>query len=134
MDFNQFEPFLHKTGDTVYMVNFWATWCLPCRKEMPAIQAVEKKYKNEKFKVFLVSLDFPKQLDSSLVPYLESNKINSEVILLNDPDQNRWIDLVDKNWSGEIPFTLIYGKDFRDSYAKTFTFETLDSIISSKLK
>jgi thiol-disulfide isomerase/thioredoxin len=133
LNFDQLEPYLHRTDDSVYLVNFWATWCLPCRQEMPAIQAVEKKYSGARFKVLLVSLDFPGQLEKSLIPYLESNKIRSEVVLLHDPDQNRWIDLVDRSWSGEIPYSLIYGKDFRESYSGAFNYEKLDTIINKKL-
>ena len=133
LNFDQLEPYLHMDDDSVHLVNFWATWCIPCRQEMPALQAIEEKYSNEKFKVLLVSLDFPGQLEKSLVPYLKSNNIRSEVVLLNDPDQNRWIDLVDKFWAGDIPFTLIYGKDFRQGYARQFNFKDLDSIIYSKL-
>jgi thiol-disulfide isomerase/thioredoxin len=133
MNFDQLEPYLHFKNDTVYLVNFWATWCAPCRKEMPAIQAVAEKYKEKPFKVLLVSLDMPGQLDKSLVPFLKTNNIDLEVILLDDPNQNRWIDLVDKSWSGELPFTLIYGKNFRESHSQVFTFEELDSIINAKL-
>jgi thiol-disulfide isomerase/thioredoxin len=133
VNFDQLEPYLHQDDDSIHLVNFWATWCVPCREEMPAIQAVEKKYATKKLKVLLVSLDFPGQLESKLIPYLKSNNIRSEVVLLNDHDQNRWIDLVDRSWSGDIPFTLIYGKDFRQGYARSFNFEDLDSIINSKL-
>lgn len=133
MNFDQLEPYLHQQDDCVYMVNFWATWCVPCRQEMPAINAVAEKYSHENFKVLLVSLDFPDQLEKNLIPFVKSNNIMSEVILLDDPDQNRWIDLVDKSWSGEIPFTLIYGKDFREGYSRSFNFEDLDSIIYLKL-
>ena len=133
LNFDQLEPYLHMDDDSVHLVNFWATWCIPCRQEMPALQAIEEKYSNDKLKVLLVSLDFPGQLEKSLVPYLKSNNIRSEVVLLNDPDQNRWIDLVDKFWAGDIPFTLIYGKDFRLGYARQFNFKDLDSIIYSKL-
>jgi thiol-disulfide isomerase/thioredoxin len=133
VNFDQLEPYLHSNSDTVYLVNFWATWCAPCIKELPAIKAVEEKYANEKFKVLLVSLDMINELNSRLVPFIKSKNITSDVFLLNDPNQNRWIDMVDPNWSGEIPFTLIYGKHFRESYSHTFTFEELDSIINLKL-
>ena len=133
VNFDQLEPYLHQDDDSVHLVNFWASWCVPCREEMPAIQAVEEKYSQMKFKVLLVSLDFPGQLESNLIPYLKSKNIRSEVVLLNDPDQNRWIDLVDKSWSGDIPFTLIYGKNFRQGYARSFNLEDLDSIIHDKL-
>jgi thiol-disulfide isomerase/thioredoxin len=133
VNFDQLEPYLHKTNDTIYLVNFWATWCAPCIKELPAIEAAVKKYSGKKFKVLLVSLDFPRELSSRLMPFVQSNHITSGVFLLNDPDQNRWIDKVDAKWSGEIPFTLLYGRNFRESYPHAFTFEELDSIINLKL-
>jgi thiol-disulfide isomerase/thioredoxin len=134
LNFDQFEPYLHHRNDTVYLVNFWATWCAPCVAELPAIKAVEKKYSDKKFKVLFVSLDMPRQLESRLIPFVLSNKITSDVFLLDDPNQNRWIDKVDKEWSGEIPFTVIYGKDFRDSYTQSFSYQTLDSIVNRKIK
>jgi len=133
VNFNQLQPYLHKTNDTVYLVNFWATWCAPCIKELPAIKSVEQKYADKKFKVLLVSLDFPKDLTSRLEPFVKSKNITSDVFLLNDPNQNRWINLVDSTWSGEIPFTVLYGRNFRESYSQPFTFEELDSIINLKL-
>jgi len=133
VNFDQLEPYFHKTNDTIYLVNFWATWCAPCIKELPAIEAVEEKYSDKRFKVLLVSLDFQKDLTSRLEPFVKSKNITSDVFLLNDPDQNRWIDRVDTNWSGEIPFTVIYGKQFRESYSRPFTFAELDSIINVKL-
>ncbi len=133
VNFDQLEPYLNNTNDTVYLVNFWATWCAPCIKELPTIQAVEKKYSDKKFKVMMVSLDFTKELTSRLEPFVKSKNITSDVFLLNDPDQNRWINKVDASWSGDIPFTLLYGRNFRESYPKAFTFEELDSIINLKL-
>ena len=134
MNFNQLEPYLHLSNDTVYLINFWATWCIPCREEIPALVAVNNKYSKKKFREIFVSLDFPKQVSSSLVPFAKSNKMPSPIILLNDPDQNNWIDKVDSSWSGAIPFTLIYGKHFRESYPHPFLFNELDSIINLKLK
>ena len=40
LDFNSFEPHLHLENDTTYIINFWATWCIPCRKEMPAFEQI----------------------------------------------------------------------------------------------
>lgn len=134
LDFKALEPLLHQKNDTVYLVNFWATWCAPCVKELPAIMAVEKKYAGKKFKVLLVSLDMPTQVNSRLMPFIRSHKITSEVVLLDDPDQNSWIEKTDKQWSGEIPFTLVYGPGFRESYTEAFSYNTLDSIINRKIK
>ena len=119
---------------TPTLVDFHATWCGPCRVEMPFIEKVAEKYNANKFKVLLVSLDFPNQLNDRLLPYISTNRLKSEVLLLDDPNQNRWIEKVDPNWSGELPFTLIYGRNFRETYARSFEFQELDSIINSKLK
>ncbi len=134
LNFNQLNNYLHKSNDTVYLVNFWATWCIPCRQEIPAIVAINKKYADKKFKTILVSLDFTNQIQSRLIPYIKANNIQSQVILLNDPNQNAWIDKVDSSWSGGLPFTLIYGKNFRESYAHSFKYNELDSIINLKLR
>ena len=134
VSFEQLEPYLHKTNDTIYLINFWATWCAPCVKELPAIKAVEEKYKGEKFKVLLVSLDFARDLKSRLEPFVKLKNITSQVFLLNDLNQNKWIDKVDPKWSGEIPFTLIYNKQTRESYSQPFTYDELNLIINQKLK
>jgi thiol-disulfide isomerase/thioredoxin len=134
LNFEQFEPFLHYHNDTTYLINFWATWCAPCRQEIPAIEKVGDQYSDKKFRIILVSMDFKNQLESQLVPFIQSHQIKSRVVMLHDPDQNRWIDKVDPGWSGEIPFTVIYGKDFRGTYNKSFNYNELDSIINLKLK
>lgn len=133
LNFEQLEPSLHHINDTVYLVNFWATWCGPCRAEMPLIEKAGEKYSAKKFRILLVSLDFPNQMKERLLPYISANHIKSEVVLLDDPDQNRWIDKVDPKWDGELPFTIIYGRNFRESFARTFGPSELDSIINAKL-
>jgi thiol-disulfide isomerase/thioredoxin len=133
LNFDQFEPYLHCQNDTLYVINFWASWCIPCRNELPAFEKINEKYADKKLKVILVSLDFPDQLESRLLPFIRSNKIKPEVILLDDPNQNRWIDKVDPKWSGAIPFTQIYCRGFRESYERSFRFNELDSIINLKI-
>lgn len=133
-NFKELSPLLHKETDTIYLVNFWATWCGPCVKEMPAIEKLADEYKNSPFKVLLISLDMPKQIDSRLIPFIRKHNIKSEVILLNEPDFNSWIDKVEKNWSGAIPASLIYTKDIREFYEQSFTYDELEGLIAPKIK
>ena len=128
------QPLLNKNNDTTYVVNFWATWCKPCVKELPAFEKLNKKYESKKLKVLLVSLDFPKQLESKVIPFVEDRNIKSEVILLKDPDANKWIPKVDSSWTGAIPATLIYKADNRKFYERSFTYEELENELNLILK
>lgn len=112
--------------DTVYVVNFWATWCAPCVAELSHFEALNKKYKNKNVKVVLVSLDSPKNLASKVVPFIVKNKINSEVVLLADSKTYKWIDLVDPSWSGAIPITLVFNKGKKYFYEKDY--ESLEAL------
>lgn len=120
-DFNSFESYLHKNDETTYVINFWATWCLPCIKELPYFEQLNEKYKDQNVKVILVSLDLPKKVESNLIPFIKKKNLKSEIIHLNDPNANEWIEKVDKSWAGSIPATIIYNKKGRmfveDSYS-----------------
>lgn len=133
IDFNGLEPYLNKQSDTTYVINFWATWCAPCVKEMPDFQKVVEKYKNEKLKLLFVSLDMPNLLESRLIPFIEKYGIASQVVLLDDPNSNAWIDKVDSSWTGSIPATLIYNKNSREFFEAPLYYNELDSIVKLKI-
>ena len=132
--FSDFEPHLHFANDTTYLVNFWASWCTPCVDELPAFEKIGSEYKNEKVRVMLVSLDFPKQVESRLIPFITKNSIQSEVMVLNDPDANKWIDKVDAQWSGSIPATLIYNNDTRIFHEGVYTYEELKTLVEQNIQ
>ena len=134
LSFNDLEPHLNFSNDTTYLVNFWASWCTPCVDELPAFEKIGEEYKSRKVKVLLVSLDFPNQIESRLVPFIEKHQINSEVLVLNDPDANKWIDRVDKGWSGALPATLIYNSKTRDFHEGSFTYEELKIKVEQKIQ
>jgi thiol-disulfide isomerase/thioredoxin len=134
LDFSEFNKYLTKENDTTYVVNFWATWCRPCIKELPAFEKLTVDYLDKKVKVLLVSLDFPDKIDSQVVPFLEKNNIQSQVLLLDDGDANSWIPKVSEKWSGAIPATLIYNKNTRLFYERSFTFEELQTELNTFIK
>jgi len=131
IDFSGFEPYINMKSDTVYVINFWATWCGPCRKELPDLELIHQHYSDQKVKVLLVSLDFPEQRDKSLKQFLVTNKITAQVLLLNDPDANAWIDKVDPSWSGSLPATLIYKGNDRLFFEKQLSYQDLRYSINS---
>ena len=127
------EVFLKKKNDTIYVINFWATWCAPCIKELPHFENIGKQYAKDKIKIILVSLDFPKKVVSNLIPYIKRKQLQSEVIHLDDPDANSWIEKVNETWSGAIPATIIYKNDSYSFYEQSFTFEELEKEVIIKI-
>ncbi|MDD2631316.1 MAG: TlpA disulfide reductase family protein [Bacteroidales bacterium] len=133
-DFESLQPLLQKQNDTTYVINFWATWCKPCVAELPAFEELSSKYQSQKVKVLLVSLDFIKNYHTRLLPFINDNKIQPEVVLLNDPRSNQWIDRVSPQWSGAIPATLIYRNTQRMFYERSFTLEELEEEVQKFIK
>lgn len=132
-NFEQFKPMLHLDNDTVYVINFWATWCRPCVEELPYFEQLNENYSSEKVKVILVSLDFADELNSRVIPFLERRKIQSEVIILDESDPNVFIDQVSTQWSGAIPATIVYKGSESDFYERNFNYEELESVVELKL-
>lgn len=132
--FSQLSGRLQTETDTVYVVNFWATWCAPCVKELPYFERLGAQYKSRKVKVLLVSLDMNKQVESSLLPFIARKNIKEEVVHLHEPDANEWIPKVDAQWSGALPATLIFTKSVRKFYERSFTYEELEHEVNQFLK
>jgi len=133
-DYAGLEAFLNKKDENTYVVNFWATWCAPCIKELPFYERLNETYTVKGVEVLLVSLDFPKQYETKLKPYIRDNKLKSKVIALNDTDSNYWIPKISEDWTGALPATLIYNKDKRQFYEKSFTYEELETELKHFLK
>jgi thiol-disulfide isomerase/thioredoxin len=132
--YNELKPLLEKKDDKTYVINFWATWCAPCVKELPAFEKLNKQYASENVEVLLVSLDFPKQVAKKLIPFIAKKNLQSKVVLLDDINENVWIKAIDSSWSGAIPATIIYNKNSRKFYKKIFDYQTLESELQTFLK
>ncbi len=96
---------IHEAGP-VKVINFWATWCAPCVKEMPYFEKLNQENKN--VKVLLVSMDYDLDPNPAKVKkFVERKKILSRVVILQEENPNSWIDKIDKDWGGALPATLI---------------------------
>ena len=131
--FDEFNHYLSKDDGKIYIINFWATWCAPCVAELPYFERIGQEYKDKNVHVVLVSLDFPRQYETRLIPFVEERQLKSEVLMLNDPDANAWIPKVSNRWSGAIPATLFYNSALREFHEKQFNYEELVEIVSKFL-
>lgn len=96
-------------SDSLYVVNFWATWCKPCVEELPDFQAVQAELKDMPVVFLYVSLDFKSQLSSRLLPFLKKQPLK-EVLLLSSGNPDAWINRISSDWSGAIPATIFWKK------------------------
>lgn len=129
------EKRIRNNSDTTYIVNFWATWCVPCVKELPDFDSINTTYINKKVKVILVSLDFKEDLKIKLIPFISTKKIRSEVVLLDELNANYFIPKVSDEWTGVIPATLIINnqKKINRFFEKKLNYEFLKTEIENSL-
>jgi thiol-disulfide isomerase/thioredoxin len=127
--------YMNKENDTLYIINFWATWCKPCVEELPYLERVYEENRDKKVRLILVSLDMPRHLDSQLKPFVERHELQGKVVLLNEPNENRWIPMVSPEWSGAIPATVFVNNatEINQFYEKTFSYEALNEIVRNLL-
>lgn len=134
MKFQALEPIWKGNSDTVYVVNFWATWCKPCVDELPHFLDVARAYRHQKVKFVLVSLDFPRQFETRLMPFVAQRQITERVILLDETNANLFVNRVDPMWSGAIPATLFYCNGKRVFVEASLSKEELEQHVQAFLK
>lgn len=122
------EALINSKVEGLRIINFWATFCAPCIKEMPQFEEAYEKFSNQGVEIYLISLDFVEDLDK--VNRLVAKKgIKNKVLLLNDVDYNSWIDKVDDRWSGAIPVTIVLTSSSKVLIARELREDELNEII-----
>lgn len=133
IDFKSLAPKLQASGDSLKIVNFWATWCRPCVEELKYFKLAADTFSSQKVKFIFVSLDFKSQKEK-VEQFWAKNKIKGSIYLLED-DPNKWINQIDSSWTGEIPYTLIIPSNSKSSKVngelKNYT--ELQSLINNNL-
>jgi thiol-disulfide isomerase/thioredoxin len=93
------------------LINFWATWCVPCREEFPDLVEIRGQYGPDTLDFALVSLDDPSDIGKAVPEFLvEARATAFPSYLLNADDSDAAINLVDPTWSGDLPATFIYDR------------------------
>ena len=93
------------------LLNFWATWCDPCREEFPDLVKLDADYRNKGLNFIAVSLDDVTDIKSEVPKFLNEMKATMPVVLLNVNDPEPAIKIVDVTWDGQLPATFLYDKD-----------------------
>ena len=105
-------------SDSVLVINFWATFCKPCKEEIPYFETIVNKYKDQKVKLLLVSLDLPDFYPKKIQDFVSKNNYTPQIVWLNETNADYFCPKVDKAWMGGIPSTLLVNP--KTGYRKFF--------------
>ena len=93
------------------LVNFWATWCDPCREEFPDLVKIDADYGARNLNFVTVSLDDVSEIKTEVPKFLKEMKATMPTVLLNVNDPEPAIKAVDVGWDGQLPATFLYDKN-----------------------
>lgn len=111
----------------VVVVNYWATWCEPCREEFPELIEFDRRYRSRGVTFVSISLDSPRERDAKVKEFLAAQRPAFPVFIKTAGDPDAFINAIDPAWSGELPATFIYGRDGRRRHS-LFGPQTLRSL------
>jgi len=94
--------------DRPLLVNFWATWCDPCREEFPDLVKIDADYRSKGLDFVAISLDDVADMKTTVPRFLRSQHARMPVYLLDVPDPETIIQMVDTTWQGDMPATFLY--------------------------
>jgi len=89
------------------LINFWATWCEPCREEYPDLVKIDSQFKDKGLDFITVSLDDVDDIKTKVPEFLKDMRAKMPAYLLNTPEPETAIAAVDKDWSGSLPATFL---------------------------
>jgi thiol-disulfide isomerase/thioredoxin len=121
VDESGYRAMLKSNAGNVVLVDFWATWCAPCRKEMPLLAKLDGRLREKRFHLVTISADEP-EAEAAAVEFLKKSGISGATYLRRAKDDDKFIAAIDPKWSGELPALFLYDRQGR--LVKSFTGET----------
>ena len=105
------ENILSAEKGKVVLLNIWATWCSPCTEEFPDLIKLADHYRSQEVKIIAISVNYPDEIDSKIVPFLKQAGVNFPVYVQNYEKQEDLINQLNTEWSGAIPASFLFGKN-----------------------
>jgi thiol-disulfide isomerase/thioredoxin len=102
----------------VVVVNYWATWCEPCREEFPDLIEFQRRYHDRGVAFLSISLDSPKERDNQVKKFLTEQQPVFPVFIKNGTDDpDTFINAIDSEWTGALPATFVYDRRGRRAHS-----------------
>lgn len=119
------EKLVKNDGENLVLINVWATYCAPCLAELPDFVEINRMYRNRKFQMVTISIDESDHKDDAL-KFLERHHVSSTNYLSAIADRDKLADLLDTEWKGPLPYTLLIAPGGKIVYRKDGPIEPLD--------
>ncbi|HLX67043.1 MAG TPA: TlpA disulfide reductase family protein [Puia sp.] len=119
-------------SDHPLIVNFWATFCVPCNKEIPYFQSTVARYKEQGVELILVSLDLPDYFPVKIGDFAKKQGYTAKVLWLNETNADYFCPKVDPHWSGGIPSSLFV--DNKTHYRRFFDRQLTEPQVDVEIK
>jgi thiol-disulfide isomerase/thioredoxin len=116
------------------LVNFWASWCEPCKEELPALWELKGLYPENNLKIVLVSIDDPDEIEAA-AGYLRDNKMEFTTFY-KGAQPLKFVSRIFPNWSGSVPATVLMNSraEIVDSWEGDATLEELKARVKKQLR
>jgi thiol-disulfide isomerase/thioredoxin len=121
VDESGYRAMLKSNAGSVVLVDFWATWCAPCRKEMPLLAKLDGRLREKRFHLVTISADEP-EAEAAAVEFLKKSGVSGTAYLRRAKDDDKFIASIDAKWSGELPALFLY--DRQGKLVKSFSGDT----------
>jgi len=118
----------------VLVVNFWATWCPPCVKEMPDLVKFYLAADGDETAFISVSADLEGELERALKPFVQKRRIPFPVYVINAlPDEMLEALGWETDWDGALPATFVLDSqgEMRKTWIRGITFEELSRVVEA---
>jgi thiol-disulfide isomerase/thioredoxin len=118
IDLEAFKGLISQPRQHPLLVNFWATYCDPCREEFPDLVKIDHDYRPQSLEFVTISLDDVADIKTGVPKFLSEMKATMPAYLLDVSDPEPAIDLVDPRWQGSLPATFLYNEKGEIVYSK----------------
>jgi thiol-disulfide isomerase/thioredoxin len=101
---------LRKHKGEVVVINFWATWCDPCREEFPELVKLYANYRGKGMQLLLLSMDEQEQIDG-VKKFLGANRVDFLSYIRSGGNFENLVNAIDPEWIGVIPATFVFNRE-----------------------